>query len=266
MQHPNLFDKNCIDACIPNTIFRLQALSSFSGHFYLSTEKLESHFSNLISQIRGKLHSVHCGYQPRTRAHHKGLVASAGPNLKGNETRSDKSKNLLLLVSCHERPQISLRNVSPHVRPEISTAQYPKSTHITSVELLSLLCSPHSPYSLNLPYSPLSPKLNTPSSFKSSTSPKLLYLPYSLNSHNSPYLPYPTHPIQPTYPTRPTYLLIQLTILIQLTLLIQLALTTQLFTLLTQLTLITLFSLLTQHLISFQKFYTGYPLNLEVQI
>ena len=121
MQHTNLFDKNCIDACIRNTIFRLQALISISGHFYLSTEKLESHFSNLISQIRGKLPSVHCGYQARTRAHHKGLAASADPNLKGNEKRSNKAKRLLLLVSRHERPQISLRNVSRHVRHTVGS-------------------------------------------------------------------------------------------------------------------------------------------------
>ena len=105
--------------------FRLQALISISGHFYLSTDKLESHISNLISQIKGKLPSVHCGYQSQTRAHHKGLVASAGPNLKGNETQSDKAKSLLLLVSCHERPQIFLREVSGHVRPEISTKARP---------------------------------------------------------------------------------------------------------------------------------------------
>ena len=67
---------------------RLQAMISISGYFYLSTEKLESHFSNLISQIRGKLPSVRCGYQPRTS---KGLVAFASPNLKGNETRSDRA-------------------------------------------------------------------------------------------------------------------------------------------------------------------------------
>ena len=159
------------------------------------------------------------------------------------------AKRLLLLVSRHECPQISLRNVSHHVRPEISTAQYPNATHIISVELLSLLYSPHLPYSLNVPYSPyspLSPKLNTPSSFKSPASPKLLYLPCSFNSPNSPCLHYPTHPIQPTFPTRPTYLLIQLTLTTQLTP----------FTLLTQL------PLLTQHLISFQNFYTGYPLTL----
>ena len=66
--------------------------------------------------MRGKLPSVHCRYQARTRGDHKGLVASAGPNLKANETRSDKARRLLLPVSCHERPQISLRNIPRHVR------------------------------------------------------------------------------------------------------------------------------------------------------
>ena len=118
---------------------RLQALIGISGYFYLSTEKLQSHFSNLISQIIGKLPSVHCGYQPRTS---KGLVASAGPNLKGNETQSDRA------TSRASRPKgcyfyatnvLKFLYVTYHAMyvlkfPLRSTLS---PTHLTSVELLS---------------------------------------------------------------------------------------------------------------------------------